>query len=163
MHDASMREMTRILDGWNQGAANVLDVGSLNVNGSYREMVTRRGWTYTGLDIVAGPNVDILCADPYNFPFGDGQFDIVISGSAMEHVEAFWLWMPELVRLVRPGGLLAVITHIHWQLNHHRPDCWRILPDGMRFLLDYCGGLERYDIRVTNDGNDITTSAWRLT
>ena len=159
MHNASMQEMTRILDGWPGANANLLDVGSLNVNGCYRQMVERRGWRYTGLDIVPGPNVDILAKDPYRYPFDDGAFDIVISGSAMEHVQAFWLWVPELVRLVRPGGLLAIITHIQWTVNHHRPDCWRILPDGMQFLFDQTGQLTGYDIRITNEGRDITASA----
>ena len=43
MHDASMSEMTRILDRW-PGHARLLDVGSYDVNGTYRPMVERRGW-----------------------------------------------------------------------------------------------------------------------
>jgi len=56
MHDASMSEMTRILDRW-PGHARLLDVGSYDVNGTYRPMVERRGWQYTGMDVSAGPNV----------------------------------------------------------------------------------------------------------
>lgn len=159
MHTASMQEMTAILNGWPQAGARVLDVGSLDVNGSYRRMVTRQGWHYTGLDVVPGKNVDVVTADPYRYPFDAGHFDVVISGSAMEHVPAIWRWVPELVRVLRPGGLLAIITHIQWELDHYPPDCWRILPDGMRYLFDETRQLVDYEIRVTNGGCDICATA----
>lgn len=155
-----MQEMTRILDTWS-GSANVLDVGSLNVNGSYRDMVERRGWAYTGLDVVPGPNVDIHAITPYNYPLHDESFDVVISGSTMEHVENLWLWVPELARLLRPGGMLAIITHTQWRIGHHDPDCWRILPDGMRYLFSMTGKLHKFDIRMYCD-TDISGVAWKL-
>lgn len=154
-----MREMKAILNDWPQTAVNLLDVGSFDVNGSYRKMVEKRGWKYTGLDIAPGKNVDVVTENPYRYPIADGAFDVVISGSTMEHVPAIWRWIPELARVLRPGGLLAIITHIHWELNHFPPDCWRILPDGMEFLFDEAGVLEEYDIRVSNDGLDICATA----
>lgn len=141
-------------------SADVLDVGSYNVNGTFRPLVEGRGWRYTGLDTVAGPNVDVVARDPFLFPFGDGAFDVVISGSTMEHVTAIWRWLPELVRVLRPGGFLAV--HTHWKFPEHRypVDCWRILPDGMRYLFDQTEALVDYDIRIAND-MDIIGSAWK--
>lgn len=140
---------------------NVLDVGAYDVNGTFRPMVTERGWQYTGLDVAAGSNVDVVTPDPYRFPFDDGMFDVVISGSTMEHVQAFWLWLPELVRVLRPGGYLAI--HTHWKFQEHRfpVDCWRILPDGARYLFDMTGALTDYDIRIAND-MDIVMSAFKV-
>src|SRR5512139_3480772 len=118
MHAESLRAMERMLGRFQEPAAWVLDVGSLDVNGTYRELVERRGWRYTGLDIVDGPNVDIVAADPYRYPIADDACDVVISGSTMEHVEQVWLWIPELVRVLRPGGMLAILTH--WCFPEHR-------------------------------------------
>lgn len=160
MHPEAYREMDRLLALWPTARARVLDVGSLDVNGSYRPLVTKRGWSYVGLDTRAGRNVDIVTEDPFHYPFEMGTFDVVISGSTMEHVTAIWRWVPELVRVLHPGGLLAIITH--WQFPEHRypVDCWRILPDGMRYLFDQAGQLERYDIRIVN-GTDIAATAWK--
>lgn len=160
MHDASLSEMTRILDRW-QGGAHLLDVGSYDVNGTYRPIVQRHGWAYTGLDLSAGPNVDVVAADPYHFPFADNAFDIVISGSTMEHVQAIWLWVPELVRVLRPGGMLAIITHTRWEYHRYPIDCWRIMKDGMEYLFDLTGKLESYDIRMYND-TDISGVAFKV-
>lgn len=160
MHDQSYAMMDLMLDGINGNDLQVLDVGSLDVNGSFRALVEERGWCYTGLDLVAGENVDVVSVDPFHYPLEDGFFDVVISGSTMEHVTAIWLWVPELVRVLRPGGLLAL--HTHWRFPEHRypVDCWRILPDGMDFLLRFAGGLELIESAIVNDW-DITATAWR--
>jgi len=131
-------------------SARALDVGACDVNGTYRPLVEGLGWQYTGLDVVAGPNVDVVTDSPYRFPFADGAFDVVLSGSTMEHVQAIWLWVPELVRVVRLGGWLAIVTH--WQFPEHRypVDCWRIMPDGMRYLFDHAGGLHDYEIKIAS-------------
>jgi hypothetical protein len=54
------------------------------------------------------------------------------------------------VRVLRPGGVLAIITH--WSFPEHRYpiDCWRILPDGMKHLFDLTKSLADYDIRIVN-------------
>ena len=130
--------------------AQVLDVGACDVNGTYRPLIEGRGWQYLGLDVAAGPNVDLVARDPYRFPVPDGAFDVVISGSTMEHVEAIWRWVPELARVLRSGGWLAIVTH--WQFGMHRfpVDCWRIMPDGMRYLFDLTGVLRDYNIHIAS-------------
>lgn len=161
MHAEALAAMTNLLGRWNGPAANVLDVGSYDVNGTFRPLVTGRGWRYTGLDCAAGPNVDIVASDPYHYPIADDQFDVVLSGSTMEHVEAIWRWVPELVRVLRPGGMLAIVTH--WQFPEHRypVDCWRIMEDGMRYLFDLTGQLELYEIRYASQ-YDIAATAWKV-
>ncbi len=158
MHDGALAHMGGLLERATGSGLYCLDVGSLDVNGTFRPLVEGRGWHYTGLDIEPGPNVDIFTDDPYKFPIGPDAYDVVISGSTMEHVEAIWLWLPELVRVLRPGGLLAIVTH--WQIIEHRypVDFWRILPDGMRFLFDRTEQLSKYDIRIVS-GTDIVGSA----
>ena len=64
MHATSMSEMARLLGRWPAPDADVLDVGSMDVNGSYRALIEGRGWRYTGLDIAPGANVDVAADDP---------------------------------------------------------------------------------------------------
>jgi len=140
---------------WRMKHAMTLDVGSLDVNGTYREIVARRGWRYTGLDIAAGPNVDVVAEDGYRYPFDDGAFDAVISGSTMEHVAEVWRWVPELARLVRPGGLLAIVAPHKCGEHRYPADYWRIMPQGMEYLLREAG-LERIIVekaRATTAGS----------
>ena len=162
MHKESYELMNEMLGHVSGGdSLNVLDVGSYNVNGTFRPLVENRGWRYTGVDTMAGPNVDVVTVNPFLFPFDDGTFDVVISGSTMEHVTAIWEWLPELVRVLRPGGFLAI--HTHWKFPEHRypVDCWRIMPDGMRYLFDMTAKLRDYRIRMAND-MDIIGSAWKV-
>lgn len=118
-------------DGW-----RVLDVGSLDVNGTFRPIVEARGWHYDGLDMQPGPNVDIVANGPADYPLPSESYDLVISGSTMEHVGPIWAWMPEVVRVLKPGGWLVIITHWRYPLHRYPKDYWRIMPDGMELLLE---------------------------
>lgn len=160
MHTEALVAMGVLLHGYTEPKAKALDVGSLDVNGSYRWIVEHSGWSYVGLDLQPGKNVDVVATDPYHYPFADDAFDVVLSGSTMEHVQAIWRWVPELVRVLRPGGMLAIVTH--WRYDEHRypVDCWRIMPDGMRYLFDQTGQLERYQIGIVSQ-YDIAASAWK--
>ena len=158
MHQAALTEMTKAVYAEKGERLNVLDVGSLDVNGTYRPLIEGRGWDYTGLDICAGRNVDIVSADPFRFPVEDDSYDMVISGSTMEHVTAIWKWVPELVRVLKPGGKLVIITH--WQIREHRYplDCWRVMPDGMKYILDDTGQLFDIHAEITSDTDIIGTA-----
>lgn len=160
MHKEAYAEMQRLLNGVQMVGAHVLDVGSADINGTYRPLVEGRGWNYTGLDLAAGENVDVVAADPYRYPFEDSSFDVVMSGSTAEHVAMPWRWLPELARLVRPGGMLCIISHTRWPLHRFPEDYWRFMPAAMALLFNLTGSLERYEIRMFNE-NDISAAAWR--
>jgi SAM-dependent methyltransferase len=150
MHAEAYEQMAATLAQIEGEGLRVLDVGSLDYNGTYRPLVEAHGWHYTGLDICNGQNVDVVADDPFVYPLPDAAYDIVMSGSTMEHVTAVWRWIPELARLVRPGGWLVIITHWQFKVHHHPVDCWRILPDGMRYLFDEAGNLSDYQIEIVN-------------
>ena len=66
----------------------VLDVGSMDLNGSYRELFDDPQWHYTGVDLEPGKGVDVVLGSPYAWgAIPSDSFDIVISGQALEHVE----------------------------------------------------------------------------
>lgn len=142
---------------WRMRRAEALDVGALDVNGTYRPIIERRGWHYTGLDIAAGPNVDVV-AEPYRYPLEDGAFDVVLSGSTMEHVAALWRWAHEVARVLRPGGLMVLVGPHTFREHRYPADYWRIMPQGMDYLLREAG-LERI---IVEKGRQMTAgSGWK--
>lgn len=149
MHDASFQMLkyftARYAMPWfrkEQRRLTVADVGAYDVNGTFRDLFAPECFTYTGLDVQTGPNVDRV-VEHYNF--GQELFDIVISGNTVEHVEDMYRWKEEFVRICKPGGLVC-ITAPHSFPEHKYPiDCWRIFPDGMKWLFR---DLELLDCRL---------------
>ena len=85
--------------------AVVLEVGSLNINGSIRSLF--KNCIYTGIDVGEGVGVDIVCeGQKYNGP--DRMYDTVISCECFEH-NPFWLeTFFNMWRMTKPGGLVLV-------------------------------------------------------
>lgn len=107
---------------------DVLEVGSLDVNGTVRPMVegTRRPATYIGVDVVGGPGVDrVLDAVDLYETFGRDAFDVVISTEMMEHAEDWKSSLLNMVAVLRPGGVLVITTRGPGFPYHHPPDRWR--------------------------------------
>lgn len=116
----------------------VLDVGSFDVNGSYKHLFPEPGFEYIGIDMTPGPNVDLVPKDPYSWQeIKTGNFDVVISGQALEHSEFFWLTMSEMVRVLKPGGLICIIVPNGFGEHRYPVDCWRFFTDGLVALARY--------------------------
>lgn len=145
MHDTSfetMRAFVRIhLEDARGQALEVLDFGSQVVDEqprSYRELFDDPAWRYRGLDIETGRNVDVIVEDAYSWEaVATDSVDLVISGQAFEHVEFFWASMFEIVRVLKPGGLAAIIAPSGGFEHRYPVDCWRFYPDGFRALARY--------------------------
>ena len=84
MHNSSYQHMQRLVSTYlSPGSVlKVVDIGSFDVNGSYRTLFTDPGWQYTGVDLEAGPGVDVVLASPYRLPFATGSVDVVVSDMA---------------------------------------------------------------------------------
>lgn len=109
----------------------IMDLGSLDVNGSYRPLFDKSLWQYVGLDITAGDNVDIVLKNSYNWPeIKTNSVDVLVSGQAFEHIEYFWITMLEIARILKPGGLGCIIAPSGGPEHKYPVDCWRFYPDG---------------------------------
>lgn len=150
MHSSSLQHVRQLVHQHliDKPTLNVLDIGSFDVNGSYKSMFARDGWTYTGVDLTAGPNVDVVLPSPYRLPFPSYSVDVIVSGQAFEHVEFFWLTWLEMARVLKPGGLIFLLAPSRGPEHRYPQDCWRFYPDGYRALATY-GDLEM--VSVTTD------------
>lgn len=111
----------------------VIDIGSYNVNGTFKSQFNEENWKYIGIDIRKGENVDIVLEDPYKYPFDNSSIDVIISGNTFEHIEYPWKAFEEINRVIKPGGLICIIVP-SFGGKHEEFDAWRILPDGMESL-----------------------------
>lgn len=82
----------------------VLEVGSYSVNGSIRALYPAA--EYVGVDLVDGPCVDLV-GFGHEVSFPDGHFDVTLSGECFEHDPHWRATFENMVRMTRPGGLIA--------------------------------------------------------
>ena len=141
MHIESFQEMAHLVRTYlkPEQPLRVLDVGSYDINGTYRPLFDHPGWRYEGADIDPGPNVDFVLDDPYRWSLADNSYDLVISGQAFEHIQFFWLTWMEMVRVVKPGGLIFLLAPSTGPEHRHPVDCWRFYRDGIHALGQYAG------------------------
>jgi len=81
--------------------ARVLDIGSLDVNGTNRCLF--KNSCYVGVDVVKGPGVDIV--SPAHEVTGE-KYDVVLSTNTLEHDMYWFLTLPQMIRMTESGGLL---------------------------------------------------------
>jgi SAM-dependent methyltransferase len=117
----------------------VVDIGSSDVNGSYRTIFDSTGWRYLGCDVAPGANVDVVAPSPYRYPFRSNTIDLTISGQAFEHIEFFWISFLEIARIIKPGGLIFLIAPSRGPQHRYPVDCWRFYPDAYRALGRWAG------------------------
>ena len=113
----------------------VLDVGSLDVNGTYRNLFDADLWVYEGIDMEHGKNVDFVPAAPYDRKeLKSNTYDLVISGQALEHIEYPWKTFENIERVLKPSALCCIIAPSSGPEHKHPVDCWRFYPDSMKAL-----------------------------
>ena len=89
----------------------VLDVGSLDINGNNRYLFQH--CSYDGMDIIAGPNVDIIC--PVHLYAGN-PYGIVICTEMLEHD---CHWKKSMKRMIELAGKALLITCATGQRQEH--------------------------------------------
>jgi len=141
MHDSVRAFVSEALARIDTRGARVLEVGSYNENGSVRDLF-KSAADYIGIDSRRGPNVDfVLDAHHIEFPQGyfrietNKLFDIVVCVEMLEHDSAFWLSLPEMGRVLKPGGYLILTARgILFPVHAYPNDYWRFTAESFRLL-----------------------------
>lgn len=106
MHDSSMKRMAEFAREYDQEGKTVIDIGSLDINGTYRDLFSKS--TYIGVDIVEGANVDMIMDSEEWDNLKD--IDIVISGQTLEHVEDVPKLMKSIFNVLKSDGIICMIA-----------------------------------------------------
>ena len=80
----------------------VLDIGSFDCNGNERHFFEDSD--YTGIDLMPGKNVDVVCAGQ-DYDAADQTFDTIISCECFEHNPFYAETINNVVRMLKSGGL----------------------------------------------------------
>jgi SAM-dependent methyltransferase len=143
MHKTAMLHGRLFFESYVTAPASIVDIGAQDVNGSLRS-VAPEGCTYTGVDFVTGRGVDVVISDAYSLPFEDETFDVAVTSSCFEHSEFFWLTFLEVLRVLKPHGLLYLNVPSNGPFHRYPVDCWRFYPDSGVALQNWArrGGID---------------------
>ena len=137
MHQGSYEKMAKFAVDYlgKSNTYSILEMGSQDVNGTYKPIFDQPNWWYVGCDMVEGKNVDIVLKHPYHWDeIATNSYDVVVSGSLLEHVEYPWITMLEVARILKPGGLTCHIAPAAGFEHRFPVDCYRYYPDGFMAL-----------------------------
>ena len=137
----------------------ILDVGSFDKTGTYNYglILNEDKWTYQGVDLIEGNNVDIVVENGYDWQeIEDESYDVIISGQAFEHIEYFWLTMEQIKRVLKKDGIICIIAPSSGPVHKNPYDCYRFNENGMKSLAKYV------DLKVIEAGTntDISSKPW---
>lgn len=135
----------------------ILDIGSFDRKGDYNygNLITTKNWTYHGLDLKKGNNVDIVVENPYDWAeIEDETYDVVISGQAFEHIEFFWLTLEQIDRVLKPGGMVCIIVPSTGPVHRNPYDCYRFGEDAMKAMAKYI------NLRILETGTNTEKEPW---
>jgi SAM-dependent methyltransferase len=138
MHDTAMQYADLFFRAYMKDATGkiIVDIGAQDVNGSLRQ-VAPSGNQYVGVDFVAGNGVDVILTDPYKMPFETDSIDAIVCSSCFEHSEFFWVLFLELMRILKPSGLLYLNVPSNGGFHRWPVDCWRFYPDSANALQNW--------------------------
>ena len=121
----------------------VLEIGSRARSGVTRRHFLPASWAYTGMDILAGENVDVV-GDAHKLSklFPEKRFRAVVSFSVLEHLLMPWKVAIELNRVMELGGVGFFITHQCWPLHDQPWDFWRFSSDAWSSIFNRATGFE---------------------
>lgn len=82
---------------------SVLEVGSLNINGTVRDFFNAK--SYLGIDLIEGKDVDmVISGNEINHP--DESYDTVISTECFEHDKHWKETFANMYRMTKKGGMV---------------------------------------------------------
>jgi SAM-dependent methyltransferase len=117
----------------------VLEVGSLNINGSVRQFFEPD--QYIGCDLGEGAGVDIVCRG-HELPYANESFDVVISCECFEHDKHWEKTFQKMIDLARKGGLVIFSCATIGRPEHGTT---RTSPADAPFTNDYYRNLREED------------------
>lgn len=141
----------QFLEKHNPKRDNVLEVGSLDVNGNIRDLFKDNA--YVGLDMRDGANVDVV-GNGHDLVarFGKNKFNLVVCVDTLEHDDAFWVTVSEMKKVLKKGGWLILgVPSRRCPLHEHPSDYWRFMSHGMEVMLD---GLVDTYVEVQRDAGE---------
>lgn len=141
--------------------SRLIEIGAYAVNGTMRSYFSTTA-DYVGVDLVDGPGVDLVTFG-HEVDHESGSYDIATSGECFEHDPHWRETFANMVRLTRPGGLVAFTCASAGRPEHGTRRTQVIDSPGTQFEgLDYYGNLTEADFADVDLARDFSTyKFWR--
>jgi SAM-dependent methyltransferase len=136
MHPNSKLLFQKYAKEYFQPNMRVLEIGPDLFPSSYQSIIADDSISWEGVDLYHREGLTHLATSEYTFPLPDNSFDIVVSAQVLEHVKKIWVWMKEVARVCKPGGLVIPVNPVSWPYHEAPVDCWRVYPEGMKALYE---------------------------
>jgi predicted SAM-dependent methyltransferase len=137
MNDAVMAFGAKHITALTVEGASVLEIGSLDVNGSLRPLVSKfNPKCYVGTDMRPGKGVDVVikCEDLPG-KYAEGSFDFIICTSMLEHAQEWKPCVNVMKRLLKTGGyLLFTAPAPGFHVHEYPGDYWRFTVSDLKTI-----------------------------
>ena len=130
---------------WHFRNTNVVEVGSLDINGSVRQFFYEPT-LYIGCDVGPGPGVDLVCPG-HELPFSN-KFDVAISCECFEHDKHWQKTFAKMVEMVKPNGLVIFSCATTGRPEHGTT---KSSPQDAPYTNDYYKNLTKEDFEAAFD------------
>jgi SAM-dependent methyltransferase len=132
MHLTAEKTLNLFLETYTKGIGDdfvIVEIGSKDVSYSPIKNMLPEKAKYLGIDLEEGNNVDIVLEDPYDYPVESESVDIVVCTSCFEHTEFFWLAYIEILRILKPSGVVYINAPSNGYFHRFAYDYYRFYPD----------------------------------
>jgi hypothetical protein len=144
MHSSVMHWMAEQVTALGLADSRVLEVGSLNVNGTVRRLF--RG-EYVGVDMRDGPDVDVVCNAHElsgSLLLRSRFYETVVCCEMLEHDDQPWESVVEMREMACNQAVLLLTARGYdargcFPLHDYPQDLWRFSTTGMKSLLTWAG------------------------
>lgn len=105
----------------------------------YKSLLERYCESYIGLEHPSNrkgwEHVEVI-GDAIKLPFSDASFASVVAFQVMEHIPEPQIFLDEVFRVLKPGGVLFIMTPFSWGEHEQPYDFYRYTRFGLQFLLE---------------------------
>ena len=138
--------------------SSLIELGSRARSGnSYRSLFPSIS-NYTGVDLVAGDNVDIIADLHVLSRAVKSQYDFAFSVSVFEHLLMPWVAAVELNSVLVDGGVAYIQSHPTWPLHDEPWDFFRFSKNAWHGIFNSLTGFEVLDTAYGLEANVVPVS-----
>jgi len=140
----------QMVDAFIAAVAQKPDPSLLEIGSRARSGNTYRDWfpeklDYVGMDVHAGPNVDVVGDAHHLSRCVNRRFDFMFSISVFEHLLMPWKVALEMNKTLNDGGKALIISHPSWPLHETPWDFFRFSKDSWHGIFNVHTGFRVVD------------------
>ncbi len=132
----NINHLIKIISQINTSTEPVVEIGSFQVPGQEHYANLRpyfEGKQYIGCDMRKGMGVDRI-ENIEKLSFKDNSVGTLLCLETYEHVWDIFKATSEVMRVLKPGGLLVLSTVFNHPIHDHPSDYWRFTPESLNQL-----------------------------